>query len=259
MGGILAKQSENDGLEPQHNQPINAGIPESLQSQQRRDKKSRAAEAKPAATIEKLNETLFDRFRGQKLLLLGERGHGKSSLINSFSFVVNLAANPTEAEFREYARTSEGNVSKTLHLRQYNKKNGLYSEQDNQEVLKRAPTFYDTCGLANRTNYSGFILALLEGRVAINTDLRELENKLPEDRDQEYIEPKPENVPSTVLFVVSAMVPLGKNLMKSLLEALENLHKKQKSTVLATLIILLFYHICRYKAVRHHYQNRQIM
>ena len=98
-----------------------------------------------------LREKLIGSFDDQRILIVGRSGMGKSSLINSFNYVANLAADEN-AHFDEIAESLKSSErAKTLSLFQYNAKIGsmyrslLRSHNDGyKEKLQVAPTLYDT-------------------------------------------------------------------------------------------------------------------
>ena len=65
--------------------------------------------------VKKRRAQLTDRFEGQKILMIGKPGCGKSSVINSFNFVVNLCSveDAVIAEYEEVCETSAATMSES--------------------------------------------------------------------------------------------------------------------------------------------------
>ena len=170
---------------------------------------------------------LLGRFQRQKLLVLGGKGHGKSSVINSFNYVANLAAN-SNAEYFPYAEIGSGQTSKTKHFREYSACTPKgFCKELNEELRKRVPTFYDTCGIPNRSNYADLIKALAEGAVAVETCMQDLVDA-PKKICQYMGEVDPDVASWVILFVVSAVAPIENNLMQELQTAISTLERIQK-------------------------------
>ena len=123
-------------------------------------------------------EELIDSFSKQNVLLIGPPGAGKSSIINSFNYVVSLAADK-DALFEEIAEVG-GNTeeTKTRHLLHYDATvGGMYKallESPNDKHRKKAqvaPTLLDTPGLPDRSDLKYLLQALVLGDIPIESDL----------------------------------------------------------------------------------------
>ena len=60
--------------------------------------------------VKERRTVLKQRFDGQKILMIGKPGSGKSSIINSFNFVVNMCFNES-AEYEEVCETSAATMA----------------------------------------------------------------------------------------------------------------------------------------------------
>lgn len=115
-------------------------------------------------------------FVGQKFLLVGGEGHGKSSLINTFNHVIRLAE--PDVVYEEVAQLGAGTASgstKTVLLTKYAKENSmLFYNVD--LTPSNFPVFMDTLGLNENDQLQSrivdFIQALAAGKISEGTDLQ---------------------------------------------------------------------------------------
>eukprot|EP00118_Oscarella_pearsei_P027238 m.310942 g.310942 ORF g.310942 m.310942 type:complete len:343 (+) comp56898_c0_seq1:46-1074(+) len=120
---------------------------------------------------------LIKSFNSQRILLLGEVGHGKSSLINSFNYVANLVN--SEAQFVTVAQPGGGHSSKTKRLTAYGPDlKEMYTELKDSGASSKAPTFLDTCGMPNRDNLTPVFQRLIDGQIEANSFIHEAVDKL---------------------------------------------------------------------------------
>ena len=105
------------------------------------------------------------------ILLLGQLGSGKTSLINTFDFVINLSAND-EATVSNY-NVETGDESQTEKLRIYRNLYKDYSEKAPKN--KRGPIFLDSQGLPRNAKFlRPLVMMLALGYIRVETNLNDV-------------------------------------------------------------------------------------
>ena len=205
-----------------------------------------------------LRQKLLDLCHGQTILLVGDTGAGKSTLINSFfSMITGKYQQIAEARFGHQT------VTKTL---------GKYVCQRADGV---ALTFVDTCGFivsrvpevvpdGGKVNFGCLLDALLSGTIRPETDLHRIIESLrkqnraetPEEEERlreeavrllEAAKVKNEKrlEPNTVIVVVDAMFLPPKNYLKAVDEAVMKFSKKggtrNKFSICSSVILNSFF------------------
>eukprot|EP00118_Oscarella_pearsei_P021663 m.244534 g.244534 ORF g.244534 m.244534 type:complete len:314 (+) comp40247_c1_seq31:2783-3724(+) len=181
--------------------------------------KRKAEEENLKERVRKAEKSVLGHFDHQQLLLIGHTGSGKSSVINSFDFVANLAANSSLAEYQHWAKIGAGHRTKTVRLLSYGSSRGLYKHLGD-DLRDKGPVFRDTCGLPERSILKDLIKGIAEGAVADHTNLHALIEKI---SDCKYEKPRKEKASWVVIFVVSAHAALGDILISEINEAVKKL------------------------------------
>lgn len=129
--------------------------------------------------LDELRKEVVERFNGQKILLVGPEGSGKSSLINAFEMALNLT--DPKYPFMEFAICGPGKTGgykdnpTTCHYRRYDKES-LYHNLDKflgDTPREKCPTFFDTSGLRGNDKISekNLLVSIASGDVPEDTDL----------------------------------------------------------------------------------------
>ena len=116
-------------------------------------------------------------FQGQKFLVLGGEGHGKSSLINTFSHVIGLA--DPNIVYEEVAQVGAGSGStKTVLLTRYRKEDSMLFHGEKETAPSNFPEFLDTVGMNENNQLQVRIVklvrALAAGKIKEGADLQDM-------------------------------------------------------------------------------------
>ncbi|XP_062506667.1 uncharacterized protein LOC134183200 isoform X2 [Corticium candelabrum] len=184
--------------------------------------------------VDELRKDVFKKFDGQKILLIGTLGSGKSSLVNSINYVLNLE-NPN-AHYHEVAELSDSEAYHgTPVYRMYTPEKDLYHEVKDQNLLEdvsSAPTLFDISGVdeqlldGDQLDLKKFLLCVFQGKVEEFTDIIKIFNT-PEELEKVAIqEAADDRRPWSVVCVVSlaAVFPTKfyENVAKALRETKAN-------------------------------------
>eukprot|EP00118_Oscarella_pearsei_P019437 m.206733 g.206733 ORF g.206733 m.206733 type:complete len:628 (+) comp39680_c0_seq28:171-2054(+) len=114
--------------------------------------------------LEEMRRNLLDLFHLQRIILIGHDQCGKSSLINSFNFVVNLICS-LKARYREVAHVSSLEVGESPpSVKKFSKTSSMYADLQKEEnerfqtATLAGPIFADTSGLANNEKLLSAVL-----------------------------------------------------------------------------------------------------
>ena len=121
--------------------------------------------------VQQRRREVIGLFHGQKLLLLGGDGHGKSSLINTINHVIRLENQ--DAVYEEVAEMGTGGETKTQFLTRYRREDSMLFEGVRGSNF---PVFLDTIGLSesNQNAVVKLVPLLATGKISEETNLREL-------------------------------------------------------------------------------------
>lgn len=123
--------------------------------------------------VDQLRADILSSCKGQKFLLIGGDGHGKSSLINSMNHVLRLQ--DPQAKFQEIAGMGAGRgKTKTASFRNYDEDLKLFTGVEREKGTKM-PHFQDLCGMSENetSNCLKLIPLLAAGQIKDGTDMRE--------------------------------------------------------------------------------------
>eukprot|EP00118_Oscarella_pearsei_P025775 m.308751 g.308751 ORF g.308751 m.308751 type:complete len:289 (+) comp44679_c0_seq1:107-973(+) len=182
--------------------------------------------------IRSLRQSVMNRFKGQNFLLLGQPGVGKSSIVNSFNYVINLHELPN-SPYVEVATVGSGEIQQTVRLQKYDGrgKGRMYSELD-LDGRQSAPGFIDLIGLPNREFLSDLIQHFVDGKIPHNTALKKALDADDATERQNLIDDNPDIqrdlVAWTILFVVSAASSeFPENLASDVLDAVSRVNEAE--------------------------------
>ena len=124
--------------------------------------------------VQRRREEVKALFQGQKLLVLGGDGHGKSSLINTFNHVIRLA--DPNVVYDEVARVGTAHNTTTIRLVKYGKEDSALFHGVENIAPSNFPVFLDTVGLPENEQISviELVQSLAQGKIKEDTDLQEL-------------------------------------------------------------------------------------
>ena len=173
--------------------------------------------------VHHLREDLIDRFEKQQFLILGPPGGGKSSLVNSFNYVINLT-NP-EAEYIEIAQVGASRgVAKTKKLTKYDFNRDMYAKLS-PDQRRDAPAFFDLMGLPNQATLADVISKLADGKIEDGTNmmraLSEEDSSYRENLGREHREPQRPMAAWAIIFVLSIKAAFPDGLLHDVREAIE--------------------------------------
>ena len=177
--------------------------------------------------ISRVREKLIEDFDGQKFLVVGRPGCGKSSLINSFNYVINLT--DPRADYEEIAQvgaSSAGEVSTetvTKSLTKYDFRRKMYVSLRGDR-RKKAPAFFDLVGLPNQAALADLISKLADGKIEDRTNMlaavSEDDPSYRENIGKEHRTPQKHMAAWTIIFVLSAKEPFPEGLANDIKEAM---------------------------------------
>ena len=173
--------------------------------------------------VHRLREDLIDRFEKQQFLILGRLGCGKSSLVNSFNYVINLT-NP-EADYEEIAPVGASTgAAKTKKLTKYDLKREMYAELS-PDQRRDAPAFFDLMGLPNQAALADLISKLADGKIEDGTNMMrafsEEDSSYRENLGREHKEPQRPMAAWAIIFVLSVREIFPDGLLEDVREAIE--------------------------------------
>ena len=128
------------------------------------------------------------------VLLIGPPGSGKSSLITTFNYVVNLQAN-RNAAYENMSKSATADETQTEKLLLYD--DGLYEYLKKRKLQRwfgfdanHGPVFLDTAGLETDMRTAKVILKMLsQGRIAIDSNMHEVAAAIKAERRGKDIAP----------------------------------------------------------------------
>ena len=185
--------------------------------------------------IKRRRRFAIDNFSNQKFLLLGTPGCGKSSLVNSFNYTINLRE--SSAEYQEIAEIGVTDENKTKRLKKYDHREGMYARLTKSE-RSRAPTLFDMVGLPNRRILSDLLKYIADGRIPDDTFLFSAIAGTSSGEDERenlqrsFSEMDRSMTAWTILFIMSARENFPDQLAKEVHDACEaiNDEKSERST-----------------------------
>eukprot|EP00118_Oscarella_pearsei_P008797 m.47027 g.47027 ORF g.47027 m.47027 type:complete len:296 (+) comp33756_c0_seq5:199-1086(+) len=176
--------------------------------------------------IQNRRQNVISNFKKQTFILLGLAGAGKSSLINSFNYVINLHGD-SDTQWEEVAAVGAGSRQQTKKVKKYDGTCGMYSRLDYEDQGK-APGFIDLIGLPNQEFLSELMQCVVNGKIPDDTLLQDAIKKEDDDYRENLMrahqEIKPEMAAWTILFIVSAKAALPDSLAKDVLAAVERVN-----------------------------------
>ena len=181
-------------------------------------------------TISHLREDLIKGFSGQKLLILGRPGCGKSSLVNSFNYVINLT--DPQADYEEIAQVGASTgETKTRKLTKYDHTKSMYAKLG-RDLRKMAPAFFDLVGLPNQGTLSDLISKLVDGKIEDKTDMLMAVSKddssYRDNLGREYRKPQKKMAAWTIIFVLSINEEFPEGLANDIKEAIGMIEDKNE-------------------------------
>ncbi|XP_065837030.1 uncharacterized protein [Oscarella lobularis] len=183
-------------------------------------------------SLSRRRKNLIERFDGQKFLILGRPGCGKSSLVNSFNYVINLV--DPRADYDEIAQVGASTgETKTRHLTKYDFRKEMYACLKGDE-RRKAPAFFDLVGLPNQATLSDLISKLADGKIEEGTDMisavSEDDPSYRENLGKEHREPQKSMAAWTIILVLSANEPFPEGLATDIKEAIGQIEElKERS------------------------------
>eukprot|EP00118_Oscarella_pearsei_P008798 m.47031 g.47031 ORF g.47031 m.47031 type:complete len:293 (+) comp33756_c0_seq7:199-1077(+) len=176
--------------------------------------------------IQNRRQNVISNFKKQTFILLGLAGAGKSSLINSFNYVINLHGD-SDTQWEEVAAVGAGSRQQTKKVKKYDGTCGMYSRLDYEDQGK-APGFIDLIGLPNQEFLSELMQCVVNGKIPDDTLLQDAIKKEDDDYRENLMrahqEIKPEMAAWTILFIVSAKAGLPDSLAKDVYTAVEGVN-----------------------------------
>lgn len=190
---------------------------------------SQSTELPKEELIDKRRTEVFSLFKGQKFLVVGGDGHGKSSFINTVNHAIRLSSSTPDVMYYEAAEMGplEMTGTKTFALRTYTMGRGLFEgvtfSQDMQPI-----SFIDTCGVGEiaHKQFEELIVTVAQGKVGEGTDLRKFF-----DEQADYESLLSDNNEDTrfwsIVFVVSARHSFPLDVARAVARACERCQEKQ--------------------------------
>jgi energy-coupling factor transporter ATP-binding protein EcfA2 len=196
--------------------------------------------------LDKLRKEVVERFDGQKILLVGPEGSGKSSLINTFDTVLQLT-DPTY-QWKEWAVYGPGKTDRytanptTFHYRKYHTER-LY--QNLEKFLgdtppEKCPTFLDTTGFrrTGKIREDDLLVNIASGNMPEDTELLSImegEKKC----DDVITEQNKELQSWSIVFVAGASIDFPKEIAHVCYAASEKLERTAKDVRLFAVVTKL--------------------
>ena len=200
--------------------------------------------------ISQLREDLIEGFNGQKFLILGRPGCGKSSLVNSFNYAINLT--DPQADYEEIAQVGASTgETKTRKLTKYDHTKNMYAKL-RRDQRRKAPAFFDLVGLPNQGMLSDLISKLVDGKIEDKTDMLMAVSKddssYRDNLGREHRKPQKQMAAWTIILVLSVKEEFPEGLADDIKEAITMIEDKKErckerqhssySTFLFILVIL---------------------
>ena len=185
----------------------------------------------PQYEVDELRQAVIKLFNGQQLLFVGTVGSGKSSLVNSINYVLNLKRSESVV-YQEVARISAGEADHgTLTYRTYSSENKLFHELKEMNLLQdpsRAPKLVDIAGINEQVLNDGFdlkqlLIYLVTGKVREFTQMVQLFNSAGELEKISKQEKVQANRTWLMICVISLEEPFPKKFFHQVAEALKKL------------------------------------
>ena len=190
--------------------------------------------------ISHLREDLIGKFDGQKFLILGRPGCGKSFLVNSFNYVINLT--DPQADYEEIAQVGASTgETKTRNLTKYDHTTRMYAKL-RRDRRRKAPAFFDIVGLPNQGTLSDLISKLVDGKIEDKTDMLMAVSKddssYRDNLGREYRKPQKQMAAWTIIFVVSVNEEFPEGLANDIKEAISTIEGEKERCKKTALVIL---------------------
>jgi energy-coupling factor transporter ATP-binding protein EcfA2 len=182
--------------------------------------------------LDELRKEVVESFSGQKILLVGPQGSGKSSLINTFDMVLHLT--DPKYPFMEWAVYGPGKTDEykenptTFHYRKYHIER-LYKNLEKflgDTPPDKCPTFFDTTGFCGtgKIREDDLLVNIASGNMPEDTELLSIMEG-GKKCDDVFTEQNKELQSWSIVFVASAQSDFPREIAKICYAAWEKLER----------------------------------